>query len=730
MEIVLGGGPALRRDNRFVALPRIQRRQVVLAFGALVVERRRPMSADELAEWVWPAGPPAEWRSGLRRILSEVRTLLAFAGIEPTALHARLGTYRLALPDGVTVDTEEVERRAAKLEIAWADGRLDEVIAEGLAIEAATETDVLPSADAPWVDRLRNRQSELRSRALRRLAEALLRSGRAAEAMRAVDALLERSPFDERAHQLGLEAARFLGRQDVVAQRASTYRTAMSEFGIGVALEEAETSRVTGHRGDVLNALEKTKAAMRQLSFAEAEATAERALRLLRIDTAQDHSLEAETLSLLGQARWADRGDTDGVRRAALDAAERALHVMNGDTFADAISVALTTTGVGRSDPSGAALCRRALLGFSVADRRARAYATAFLAEDADGDRSIELAEAAVALAEESGDAGALLDALHTLDQSLAWSPSVDRRLEVARRIDDVALTTPRWRYRPSFEVLTRVQLGHVDWLLFEAERQRDVAEKTGQWEPASYATTFRATHALVTGDVTTCAALADELLTLNGGETNGLNIAAALHMLVARERGGIEELLPLIRDIAAQHPNIATYAAANALGLALTGQTDRARDAVAVIVDKLDDVPRDHVWPVFLGLLAEAAALTRHAPSADAVFAQLEPYTGLLCAGAHAAVVLGAVDRYLGGLSLARGQTAEAVDYLEAALEFETGVGAPLFAARTKAWLAAALREAKPDDKRAAALFEEAWQQARGPELAGLRLAVGQLGA
>src|SRR5438132_7263129 len=53
--------------------------RLVLAY--LLVEHRRPVPRDELAELLWGGEPPSSWEKGLAVVISKLRAVLATAGL-------------------------------------------------------------------------------------------------------------------------------------------------------------------------------------------------------------------------------------------------------------------------------------------------------------------------------------------------------------------------------------------------------------------------------------------------------------------------------------------------------------------------------------------------------------------------------------------------------------------------------------------------------------------------
>ncbi|MGH3803343.1 MAG: AfsR/SARP family transcriptional regulator, partial [Pseudonocardiaceae bacterium] len=81
--------------------------QARLLFALLVVERDRPVPRDELAEALWPDGPPRTWGAALRGVVSKVRAFVTAAGLpENAAAYDGFGAYQLHLPADVVVDVE------------------------------------------------------------------------------------------------------------------------------------------------------------------------------------------------------------------------------------------------------------------------------------------------------------------------------------------------------------------------------------------------------------------------------------------------------------------------------------------------------------------------------------------------------------------------------------------------------------------------------------------------
>lgn len=89
-------------------------RQGRLLFVYLAIHRLRAVTRDELAEAVWPDGPPTAWDSALNALLSKLRRLLG-ADLVPAR-----GDPRLVLPTAAWVDLEAARDAVHRAESAVA----------------------------------------------------------------------------------------------------------------------------------------------------------------------------------------------------------------------------------------------------------------------------------------------------------------------------------------------------------------------------------------------------------------------------------------------------------------------------------------------------------------------------------------------------------------------------------------------------------------------------------
>lgn len=172
-------------------------RQGRLLFAYLVLERRRPVSRDELVDAIWPADPPAAADAALSALLSKLRR--ALGGERPTGR----ATVTLTLPADAWIDVEAAGEALHRAESAVARADWHEAWGPARVVQHVTARPFFADEDAPWIEERRRRLEEWHLRSLELVADACLAIGGAEldTAERAARRLVERAPFRESGHR-------------------------------------------------------------------------------------------------------------------------------------------------------------------------------------------------------------------------------------------------------------------------------------------------------------------------------------------------------------------------------------------------------------------------------------------------------------------------------------------------------------------------------------------------
>jgi branched-chain amino acid transport system substrate-binding protein len=182
-------------------------RQGRLVFVYLVAESGRPVSREELADALWGEQLPATWEKALTVIVSKLRGLLEECRLDvASVLMNAFGCYRLDLPEGSIVDLHVAAEAIEAAEVALAAGELDKAKELSERAVSLARLPFLQGDEGRWVEQKRREQSEVLSRGLGFLAEASLRFGEAAEAVRYAEEEIAVEPYRDSGYRRLMQA--------------------------------------------------------------------------------------------------------------------------------------------------------------------------------------------------------------------------------------------------------------------------------------------------------------------------------------------------------------------------------------------------------------------------------------------------------------------------------------------------------------------------------------------
>lgn len=157
-----------------------------------------PVTREQLADELWPNGPPDNWKRDLSVLVSKLRTLLRDAGIDDRGcLVLADGCYRMRFPTDVVIDVDEAEAltdtACRRLDDHEPGGALE---AARRAIEVARRP-FLAGEDADWITQRRRGLEEMLLRSLDIAATVLGEQGDVSGAIAMGRQAVERAPFRE-----------------------------------------------------------------------------------------------------------------------------------------------------------------------------------------------------------------------------------------------------------------------------------------------------------------------------------------------------------------------------------------------------------------------------------------------------------------------------------------------------------------------------------------------------
>lgn len=395
-----------------------------------------------------------------------------------------------------------------------------------------------------------------------------------------------------------------------------------------------------------------------------------------------------------------------GSLSAAREAAETAIALARdtGDAYQlarAALGASLTGMLFGVTQDHRAALLWDALEALGSEDHPLRARVLARLATElywsAQRDRSLELIDEAVALADRLHDDGTYAHVLSAQHYVTRGAGTLEQRLGLASR----AIRHARLGGETQIELASRAAhavdlleagdlpgMEHETADLLAAARQYDHPEF--EW----YAMTYQLVLALIRGDYHTADRL-DAHAMERAREEQEFGIGLLFARVITDRRARSEEDLAQEQlDLAAmarRFPRVIVWRCELLLVDLACGATAEAAGRAKALADEVLAMSRnDAHWLLAATLTAEAVAAMPSAAEeyAAALEEALRPFADDLAIGGRVAAFRGSISHALGLLALARGDRERAVADLEHAVAVHERLGAVPFAERSRAAL------------------------------------------
>ncbi len=485
------------------------------------------------------------------------------------------------------------------------------------------------------------------------------------------------------------------------------------------------------------------QAAQTLLAYQEAARLSETAIEALEFQQPVDEQRRCEMLLLLGEALYG-AGLFNRTREAFRRAAESAKILGHAEYLARAaLGFGMPPLSPYHFDRALVRLLEEALAAVDVRDSPLRARVLARLAAELywseSRRRGAELSRWAVEMARRLGDSPTLIYVLYT-HHLATWSlDNLEERLQVATEIVGLAgeagnrrWATRVWGLRGHYlRFVDLLELGDIGAVDEEIERYSKLGAELRQH--LGYEELARATRALMDGRFEEAEQMANQALAvaqrLERRERPFRQAVNSLLLILRREQGRLEELLPIFATARARSPRAVLARCSLALCLAELGRTaEAAAEFEQLATGNFASLPRDAGWMATMVLLTEVCACLRDRDRARVLYDMLLPYAGRN-ATLDVHVCYGSVAHYLGMLAETMAEHDRAEQQYEAALQFNLNMGASVWVARTRYQYAATLlaRNRPGDCDRAADLAAAALATA---ESLGMKSLAGKIRA
>ena len=476
-------------------------------------------------------------------------------------------------------------------------------------------------------------------------------------------------------------------------------------------------------------------AAMAALAPADAARLYSQALELLERDTAQDdRPVRVEVMLELARALLA-YSHAEGIEMLR-QAGALAQEVGDPELL---VTCALTRVpNQNTSQPGDAILLdvlRQALEAVGPDDHARRARLLAALVDETDPERWQErrdYADAAVAAADAAGDDAVTLEVTlatsyaTSVEHVVRFAAQTEAALRIAERgHDPVALSSALGAYG-SF----RLVLGDVEATRRAIERNSGLADTFGMAPLHISAANFRSALHMLDGDLDALQREADLLHDYGlQGFPEALATFAAVLFEIRWLQGRLGEYLDQFPDGGVSFTRFTGFRPALVTALLAVGDRTRAREVFAMdAANSFVDYPHDAIWPSVAILFAEAAIDLGDLGAARALYLELAPYADFF--GTYGPLFYGHLERPLGRIAAARGDTVEAEGRLRRALDAHRRIEAPYWIATSALDLAELLASTTPASTEIAALRREAGRLAEPRGFGGVQQRLGAAGA
>jgi class 3 adenylate cyclase/tetratricopeptide (TPR) repeat protein len=488
----------------------------------------------------------------------------------------------------------------------------------------------------------------------------------------------------------------------------------------------AEASRLAPTSKAVEYSRRAADSALSVLAYEDAAHHYERALGSLDRIAQHEERVRAALLVSLGDAQ-ARAGRLASARQTFREAATVARRLGAVEALAEAANGFAALSPTTAVDEDAVELLESALRVLPGGNHTLRARVMARLAISlylsGEDERLDQLSSEALAIARRVDEPLLLAEALSCRHGCIRGPGIMPARLDIATEMISRAARAGSVEHQVQgralrmFDLLSLGDMSAVDVAMDQLGQL--IEEMQGRWAGTPFAQwppRIRATRALLDGDLAQAEQLALECLVISQEhqDPDALQLYGIQLADIRREQDRAAEVVPGIRSLSEQFPEIATWRCGLVALLAEQGKLTEAREILDGLAShNFEMLPSDDFRQVNLVLLADACVLLDHQKHAPTLLELVRPYADENVVLGPAIDCYGSAARPVGALATMLDRFDEADSYLHQALEFNRRLRSRRWVAHTQVDLARMLcRRGRDGDNRAASELLEAAQR------------------
>jgi DNA-binding SARP family transcriptional activator len=231
LRIYICGRLAIEHVDGVIREADFPARQGRRLWAYLVLNRRRPVSRDELVDALWESEIPDTWDTTINALVSRLRRLLRTTPFpDEVGIRGEVGRYMLQLPAMTFIDYERARSAIHATETSLRQRDYDAALSEArVALEIATRG-FLIGEEGPWIVGERQVMRDIQVRALEATIEAELQRGNATLAEIESRELMKLDPLHESGYRLLMRSLADGGKAAQIPAIMQRCRQALAEY--------------------------------------------------------------------------------------------------------------------------------------------------------------------------------------------------------------------------------------------------------------------------------------------------------------------------------------------------------------------------------------------------------------------------------------------------------------------------------------------------------------------